>query len=148
MRQINQILFPLKKRFEKFGKYHLVEKWLKEGKLHRENGPALIYRNLDGSLIQEEWYMNNELHREDGPAVQYYQKNGFTERYHELDCYDPNNPSLNECGVKPILASHLYYDSIVAYIIDGQLSRARPIIDRILKEQERYEKVENIPSGW
>lgn len=55
---------------------------------------------------------------------------------------------LNECGVKPILASHLYYDSIVAYIIDGQLSRARPIIDRMLKEQEGYEKVEGIPSGW
>lgn len=36
------------------------------GKLHREDGPALEY--IDG---HKEWRINNELHREDGPAVEY-----------------------------------------------------------------------------
>ena len=41
-----------------------TQKWYKDGKLHREDGPAVII----GS-IRQEWYRNGELHREDGPAV-------------------------------------------------------------------------------
>ena len=40
--------------------------WYKEGKLHREDGPAVEFAN--GS---KEWYKENKLHREDGPAVEY-----------------------------------------------------------------------------
>ena len=36
------------------------------GKLHRENGPAIEY--TDGS---KEWYVNGNLHRKDGPACEY-----------------------------------------------------------------------------
>ena len=36
------------------------------GKLHREDGPAVEYAN--GSKA---WYLNGKLHREDGPAVEY-----------------------------------------------------------------------------
>ena len=35
-----------------------------KGKLHREDGPAIIYS--DG---YKAWYLNGEMHREDGPAV-------------------------------------------------------------------------------
>ena len=42
---------------------HHVTAWCRNGKLHRENGPAMIWS--DGT---EEWYQNDELHREDGPA--------------------------------------------------------------------------------
>jgi len=38
----------------------------KEGRLHRENGPAIIWK--DGSMF---WYKNGKLHRENGPASQY-----------------------------------------------------------------------------
>ena len=38
--------------------------WYKDGKLHRENGPAIIYS--DG---KQYWFQNDKLHREDGPAV-------------------------------------------------------------------------------
>jgi hypothetical protein len=40
--------------------------WFLNGKLHRDNGPAIEWNN--GS---KEWWLNNELHREDGPAVEY-----------------------------------------------------------------------------
>ena len=40
--------------------------WYVNGKLHREDGPAIEYAN--GSKF---WYLNDKLHREDGPAVEY-----------------------------------------------------------------------------
>ncbi len=39
--------------------------WYKQGKLHREDGPA--FEHKDGS---KKWYINDQLHREDGPAVE------------------------------------------------------------------------------
>jgi hypothetical protein len=36
----------------------------KEGKIHRDEGPAIIWAN--GSQI---WYRNGKRHREDGPAI-------------------------------------------------------------------------------
>jgi hypothetical protein len=41
-------------------------KWYLNGKLHREDGPAIEYAN--GT---KEWYLNGKCHREDGPAVEY-----------------------------------------------------------------------------
>lgn len=38
-------------------------RWILNGKIHREDGPAVIYRN--GGQF---WYLNNKPHREDGPA--------------------------------------------------------------------------------
>ena len=43
----------------------------KNGCLHREDGPAIIYEDC------EEWYIDGELHREDGPALVY----GFGQMY-------------------------------------------------------------------
>jgi hypothetical protein len=40
-----------------------TEIWYKNGKLHREDGPSIIY--IDGT---KEWYQNGKRHREDGPA--------------------------------------------------------------------------------
>jgi hypothetical protein len=39
--------------------------WRLNGKIHREDGPALEYP-LDG---RKEWYSHGLLHREDGPAI-------------------------------------------------------------------------------
>jgi hypothetical protein len=41
-----------------------TERWYKDGELHREDGPAVIYP--DGSKF---WYKHGLFHREDGPAV-------------------------------------------------------------------------------
>jgi hypothetical protein len=55
--------------------------WLRNGKRHREDGPAYIFMGramwyLDGELTRavelnntQRWYRNNKLHRDDGPAV-------------------------------------------------------------------------------
>jgi len=48
--------------------------WYKNGKRHREDGPAVIYTN--GTQY---WYKNGKHHREDGPAIIY--ANGTQEWY-------------------------------------------------------------------
>jgi hypothetical protein len=40
--------------------------WYLNGKLHREDGPAVRYSNGD-----KFWYLNGKRHREDGPAIEY-----------------------------------------------------------------------------
>ena len=46
--------------------------WYLNGKLHREDGPAIEYANGE-----KQWYLNDKLHRENGPAIEY--TNGRTE---------------------------------------------------------------------
>ena len=48
--------------------------WYLNGKLHREDGPAIEYANGE-----KQWYLNDKLHREDGPAVEL--ANGETRYY-------------------------------------------------------------------
>ena len=46
------------------------EKWCKEGKSHREDGPAQITRDAStGTVVREAWIRNNKYHRTDGPAI-------------------------------------------------------------------------------
>ena len=42
------------------------KEWYFNGQLHREGGPAIEYTNGD-----KEWYLKGKLHREDGPAIEY-----------------------------------------------------------------------------
>ena len=41
------------------------KKWYLNGKLHREDGPAIEWAGGSKS-----WYLNGKLHREDGPAIE------------------------------------------------------------------------------
>ena len=43
--------------------YRKRKLWYRNGNIHREGGPAVIY--LNGT---KEWYQNGLRHREDGPA--------------------------------------------------------------------------------
>lgn len=43
---------------------------------HREDGPACIYRNSQGNIVEEHYWVNNRLHNEDGPAVIEYNNVG------------------------------------------------------------------------
>ena len=60
--------------------------WFKEGKWHREDGPAIEWR--DGS---KSWLKEGNLHRTDGPAKGW--SSGTKEWYLEGECY--NNINLN-----------------------------------------------------
>ena len=40
--------------------------WHLNGKIHREDGPAIEWANGDKS-----WYLNGKIHREDGPAIEW-----------------------------------------------------------------------------
>lgn len=42
------------------------KEWLVNGKLHKEDGPAVEYESG-----QKEWWTDGLLHREDGPAIEY-----------------------------------------------------------------------------
>ena len=42
------------------------KEWCQNGKLHREDGPA-----VEWPAGNKYWYQNGEFHREDGPAVEY-----------------------------------------------------------------------------
>ena len=41
------------------------KRWYLDGKLHREDGPAIEWANGI-----KEWYLNGNRHREDGPAIE------------------------------------------------------------------------------
>ena len=45
---------------------HGTKRWYINGKLHREDGPAVEW--TDG---EKQWFINGKFHREDGPAVEY-----------------------------------------------------------------------------
>jgi len=58
------------KALQHFSCGHLLpppKEWHREdGKLHREDGPAMVYEN--GTKA---WFINGQLHRTDGPAIEY-----------------------------------------------------------------------------
>ena len=52
------------------------ESWYLNGRLHREDGPAIIWYHKNGQIEHEHWYFNSQSHRENGPAIIYYYKSG------------------------------------------------------------------------
>lgn len=47
--------------------YASRERWLKDGQVHREDGPAIITPDAKG--FKSMWYRYDKQHREDGPAL-------------------------------------------------------------------------------
>ena len=48
----------------------IIESWSKDGKSHREGGPASVVRDTStGTVVKEHWIENNTYHRDGGPAV-------------------------------------------------------------------------------
>ena len=63
-------------------KYSNCKAWYKEGKLHREDGPAV---ESNGNKF---WYKEGKCHREDGPALEYTNGNKYwykEGKLHRLD---------------------------------------------------------------
>ncbi len=64
-----------------------TKEWYKNGKLHREDGPACEYANG-----HKEWYLNGRTHREDGPAVEY--ANGDKSWYKNGQLHREDGPAI------------------------------------------------------
>lgn len=47
------------------------KEWKRDGKLHREDGPAVEGANKSINLEWKEWWIDGKRHRVDGPAVEY-----------------------------------------------------------------------------
>ena len=91
--------------------------YLKDGKAHREDGPALEFENgqleywLDGQQHREDgpalittegiesWFRHGKLHREDGPAVDWKGTEGFENEYY-LDGESYGSKELWEKAVR------------------------------------------------
>ncbi len=75
----------------------IVKKWYKNGKRHREDGPAKIkYYYKNGNKSKEQWYKNDKRHREDGPALIQYCDNGnkMKEEWWLDNCRDKKNKTI------------------------------------------------------
>ena len=58
------------------------KEWYLDGRLHREDGPA-----VEKAYGDKAWWLNGYLHREDGPAVEF--ANGYKEWYLNNEKADP-----------------------------------------------------------
>lgn len=73
--------------------------WYRNGKFHREDGPAIEYGCGD-----KYWYLNGKLHREDGPAVEW--ANGYESYWidgEELTEAEFNNRKSRWAGIRKLL---------------------------------------------
>lgn len=71
------------------------KEWHLNGKLHREDGPAVEYSNGD-----KYWYINGKLHREDGPAVEYSNGSKCWYLNGEKLTEKEFNAQMNECNAR------------------------------------------------
>jgi len=58
------------------------KEWYLDGRLHREDGPA-----VEKAYGDKAWWLNGYLHREDGPAVEF--ANGYKEWWLNNEEVDP-----------------------------------------------------------
>jgi hypothetical protein len=103
---------------------HRTVKWrLPDGKLHREDGPAIEWGNGDRS-----WYRNGKIHREDGPAIK--RVDGYEVWYRNGELHREDGPAVEHpdgrkewyiCGIGLTLTEDLktnhpiLYDQILIY---------------------------------
>lgn len=70
---------PAETWFKDGDKFPYLERWYKDGRLHRENGPAIVYHG-----DREIWMQDGNYHRFDGPAIVYSQHSiSFREKSNE-----------------------------------------------------------------
>ena len=90
--------------------------WFKEGKFHREDGPAREFS--DGTKY---WYKEGLLHRLDGPAVEY--PNGYKEWYKEGKLHRLDGPAVeSSVGTKSWYLENIFYSpKILSNLINSSL---------------------------
>lgn len=54
----------------------LEEYWIQNGRTHRIGAPAVIEYFSNGKKYEESWFVNDELHRMEGPAITCWYRTG------------------------------------------------------------------------
>jgi len=97
-----------------------IKRWrLLNGKLHREDGPAIEYANGE-----KHWYLNGKLHREDGPAIEY--KNGEKQWWLNGKRHRKDGPAIE------------YKDSNKRWYLNDRLYKIQDG-DRIIKRDKDFD---------
>lgn len=79
------------------------------GRLHREEGPAIEHAKIEGEALSVEWYVHGRRHRKDGPAFE--TKSGAKLWYRNGRLHRENGPALETRG------------GIKAWYFNGELHR-------------------------
>lgn len=98
--------------------------YYKEGKLHREDGPAV--ECSDGT---KEWWVNGELHREEGPAVEYSDGGKFW--YKEGNLHREDGPAVE------------YSNGQKGWYTKGKEIRFSDFINHLGSDEEIFIGIEN-----
>ena len=105
---------------------------MKDGKLHREDGPAKIwlYPTYDRSklptyVIGQEWYVNGERHRTDGPAgfILFINMPGSHNQSIHGTLNWRKHWNLNGVDHREDGPSHITSKGYISYSVNGQLHR-------------------------
>lgn len=81
----------------------------KEGKLHRDDGPAV--EDADGHKF---WYKENKLHRDDGPVIEW--SDGEKNWYKEGKLHREDGPAIERAdGTKEYYLNDKIYDSYIEW---------------------------------
>jgi hypothetical protein len=119
--------------------------WYRNGKLHREDGPAVEYS--DG---HKEWWVNGKPHRENGPAIKWC--NGDKEWYWDGERHRKDGPAV-ECinGYKAWYNNgkrHNIYGPAIIYVngykeywIEGKRLTKEKFYSEEIKEIKMKEKI-------
>ena len=68
-----------------------------DDKVHRNDGPAIIWYFFDGAIESKQYWYNGKIHRKDGPSVIMYDVNSFNilqNYYYNGKIFDPGNLSF------------------------------------------------------
>ena len=80
--------------------------WYKHGVFHRENAPAIIWK--DGV---KEWWVNGKRHRTEGPAIMW--ENGHRAYYTQGELHRDNGPAV------------IYSEGVKEWWIHGRLQKLK-----------------------
>ena len=99
-----------------------TNEWYLNGKLHREDGPAVEFANGD-----KFWHRNSMLHREDGPAIEYANGDKFWHRNSMLHRED--GPAVEYAN-----GTKKWYLNGMSYTQEDFLLKTQPVLELTLDE--------------
>jgi len=133
-------------------------KWYKAGKIHRNNGPAMIFYDGNVKILEEYWYINDKLNRDDGPAwVKYYENgnvyieefyiNGIKKRNEGPACieYHTNKKTKLETWFDNMNVSRENGPANINYYFNGVIKKEEWYINNLLHRENEPAVIKYFP---